>query len=216
MDDYNFLDELFDIINEQPFTTSRFSEFEETIQLNQQIINNIYNIRRHLEYSDYDTSPFRQDESPTDSSGIVNDIYPLNYENNIDNFNNNFNIDTFNNNFNIDTFNNNFNIDTFNNNFINDLFNIFNQTINENIEQEFEDVKVTLTPEQFSQLKCEKISNDNVDRYCNKPCNICMDNYNVDEEITFLVCNHYFHTDCIKHWLCNEKVTCPVCRKDNR
>ena len=104
----------------------------------------------------------------------------------------------------------------FNNNFINDLFNIFNQTINENIEQEFEDVKVTLTPEQFSQLKCEKISNDNVDRYCNKPCNICMDNYNVDEEITFLVCNHYFHTDCIKHWLCNEKVTCPVCRKDNR
>ena len=198
MDDYNFLDELFDIINEQPFTTSRFSEFEETIQLNQQIINNIYNIRRHLEYSDYDTSPFRQDESPTDSSGIVNDIYPLNYENNIDNFNNNFNIDTF------------------NNNFINDLFNIFNQTINENIEQEFEDVKVTLTPEQFSQLKCEKISNDNVDRYCNKPCNICMDNYNVDEEITFLVCNHYFHTDCIKHWLCNEKVTCPVCRKDNR
>ena len=207
MDDYNFLDELFDIINEQPFTTSRFSEFEETIQLNQQIINNIYNIRRHLEYSDYDTSPFRQDESPTDSSGIVNDIYPLNYENNIDNFNNNFNIDTF---------NNNFNIDTFNNNFINDLFNIFNQTINENIEQEFEDVKVTLTPEQFSQLKCEKISNDNVDRYCNKPCNICMDNYNVDEEITFLVCNHYFHTDCIKHWLCNEKVTCPVCRKDNR
>ena len=198
---------LFDIINEQPFTTSRFSEFEETIQLNQQIINNIYNIRRHLEYSDYDTSPFRQDESPTDSSGIVNDIYPLNYENNIDNFNNNFNIDTF---------NNNFNIDTFNNNFINDLFNIFNQTINENIEQEFEDVKVTLTPEQFSQLKCEKISNDNVDRYCNKPCNICMDNYNVDEEITFLVCNHYFHTDCIKHWLCNEKVTCPVCRKDNR
>ena len=220
MDDYNFLDELFDIINEQPFTTSRFSEFEETIQLNQQIINNIYNIRRHIY-----TSSFQQDESPTDSSGIVNDIYSLNYEDNIDNFNNNFNIDNFNNNFNIDNFNNNFNIDNFNidnfnnnfnNNFINDLFNIFNQTINENIEQEFEDVKVTLTPEQFSQLKCEKISNDNVDRYCNKPCNICMDNYNVDEEITFLVCNHYFHTDCIKHWLCNEKVTCPVCRKDNR
>lgn len=197
MDDYNFLDELFDIINEQPLTTSRFSEFEETIQLNQQIINNIYNIRRHLEYSNSDTSSFQQDASLMENSVIVDDIYPLNYEDN------NFNI-------------NNFNINNFNNTFINDLFNIFNQTINENIEQEFEDIKVTLTPEQFSQLKCEKISNDNVDRYCNKPCNICMDNYNVDEEITFLVCNHYFHTDCIKHWLCNEKVTCPVCRKDNR
>jgi hypothetical protein len=108
------------------------------------------------------------------------------------------------------------NINNIQNTFINDLFNIFNQTINETIDQEFEDVKVTLTPEQFSELKNIKITNENVNQYSSKPCNICMDNYNVDEELTFLVCNHYFHTDCIKHWLCNEKVTCPVCRKDNR
>jgi hypothetical protein len=162
MDDSNFLDELFDIINAQPLTTSRFSEFEETIQLNQQIINNIYSIRRHFE------SEYLEPEQ---------DVY---YE------------------------------EIIQNTFINDIFNIFNN------EQEFEDVKVTLTLEQFSKLKNEKITNENIDRYCSKPCNICMDNYNIDDEITFLLCNHCFHTNCIKHWLCNEKVSCPVCRKDNR
>ena len=162
MDDSNFLDELFDIINAQPLTTSRFSEFEETIQLNQQIINNIYSIRRHFE------SEYLEPEQ---------DVY---YE------------------------------EIIQNTFINDIFNIFNN------EQEFEDVKVTLTIEQFSKLKNEKITNENIDRYCSKPCNICMDNYNIDDEITFLLCNHCFHTNCIKHWLCNEKVSCPVCRKDNR
>ena len=162
MDDSNFLDELFVIINAQPLTTSRFSEFEETIQLNQQIINNIYSIRRHFE------SEYLEPEQ---------DVY---YE------------------------------EIIQNTFINDIFNIFNN------EQEFEDVKVTLTLEQFSKLKNEKITNENIDRYCSKPCNICMDNYNIDDEITFLLCNHCFHTNCIKHWLCNEKVSCPVCRKDNR
>lgn len=167
MDDSNFLDELFDIINAQPLTTSRFSEFEETIQVNQQIINNIYSIRRHFE------SEYLEPENTDD----------FDYE------------------------------EIIQNTFINDIFDIFN---NENLEQEFEDVKVTLTPEQFSKLKNEKITNNNIDRYCSKPCNICMDNYNIDDEITFLVCNHCFHTNCIKHWLCNEKVSCPVCRKDNR
>ena len=170
MDDSNFLDELFDIINAQPLTTSRFSEFEETIQLNQQIINNIYSIRRHFE-SEYL-------EPDQDNQGtFTDDIY---YE------------------------------ELIQNTFINDIFNIFNN------EQEFEDVKVTLTLEQFSKLKNEKINNEKIDRYCSKPCNICMDNYNIDDEITFLLCNHCFHTNCIKHWLCNEKVSCPICRKDNR
>lgn len=177
MDDSNFLDELFDIINEQPLTTSRFSEFEETIQLNQQIINNIYSIRRHFE------SEYLEPEQGTFTDDVFerqeDDVY---YE------------------------------EIIQNTFMNDIFNIFNNEI----EQEFEDVKVTLTPEQFSKLKNEKITNENIDRYCSKPCNICMDNYNIDDEITFLLCNHCFHTNCIKHWLCNEKVSCPVCRKDNR
>ena len=177
----SFLDELFDIINAQPLTTSRFSEFEETIQLNQQIINNIYNIRRHFE-SDY-----------LEPENIDNQQALPFTEEEFDRWQGTFDYE-----------------EIIQNTFINDLFNI-NYT-----EQEFEDVKVTLTPDQFSNLKNEKITNENIDRYCSKPCNICMDNYNIDEEITFLVCNHCFHTNCIKHWLCNEKVSCPVCRKDNR
>jgi len=188
MDDYNFLDELFDIINTQPLTTSRFTDYEDTIRVNQQIVNNISNIRRHFQYNSEhnEHNEYNEDDMLYTSNNLINQDYNLNNINNIQNT------------------------------FINDLFNIFNQTINETIDQEFEDVKVTLTPEQFSELKNIKISTQNVNQYSSKPCNICMDNYNVDEELTFLVCNHYFHTDCIKHWLCNEKVTCPVCRKDNR
>jgi hypothetical protein len=192
MDDYNFFDELFDIINTQPLTTSRFTDYEDTIRVNQQIINNISNIRRHFQYSseyiteDEENDQYDEDDIVYTSNDLVNQNYNLNNINNIQNT------------------------------FINDLFNIFNQTINETIDQEFEDVKVTLTPEQFSQFKNIKITNENINQYSSKPCNICMDNYNIDEELTFLVCNHYFHTDCIKHWLCNEKVTCPICRKDNR
>lgn len=217
MDDYNFLDDLFNILNTQPLTTYRFDEFEETIQLNQQIVNNIYNIRRNLEYNlEYNLE--QQDASILSYNDIFDDTShmttqydePISSTSSLHQGFSDF-VDTFE-----DIIYNDININNIQNTFINDIVNIFNQTINEQIEQEFEDVKVTLTPEQFSQLKCEKICDDNIDRYNNKSCNICMDNYNINEEITFLVCNHYFHKDCIKNWLCNEKVTCPVCRKDNR
>jgi hypothetical protein len=194
MDDSDFLDELFDIINAQPLTTSRFSEFEETIQLNQQIINNIYNIRRHFESEHFE--PENIDNQGTfNSSDEEFDRWQGTFNSSDEEFY---------------RWQGTFDYGEIIQNTLNDIFNI-NYT-----EQEFEDVKVTLTPEQFSKLKNEKITNENIDRYFSKPCNICMDNYNIDDEITFLVCNHCFHTNCIKHWLCNEKVSCPVCRKDNR
>lgn len=179
MDDSDFLDELFDIINAQPLTTSRISD------LNQQIINNIYNIRRHFE------SEYFEPENIDDQYIFTDDIDRT------------FTDDVV-------RWQDTFDYGAIIQNTLNDIFNI-NYT-----DQEFEDVKVTLTPEQFSKLKNETITNDNIDTYASKPCNICMDNYNIDDEITFLVCNHCFHTNCIKHWLCNEKVSCPVCRKDNR
>ena len=175
MDDFD-LDYIDEICNEwidewDEWTSLRtLSLNDENTRINQQIVNNIYNIRRHFEFD----LNYTDEENETEI-----------------NFNENSNI------------------------FINNLFTILNETISDSINQEFEDVKVTLTPDQFSRLKNITITAC-TDDYLNKQCNICMDNYNLKENITFTVCDHFFHTDCIKNWLCNEKVTCPVCRKDNR
>lgn len=81
-----------------------------------------------------------------------------------------------------------------------------------------EDVKVTLTNDQFDKLDRIPLHN------CSEQtCHICMDEF---EELSStsksktqaikLPCSHIFHEDCIKQWLCKEKVTCPVCRADVR
>lgn len=43
-------------------------------------------------------------------------------------------------------------------------------------------------------------------------CSICMDNVELDNEVTVLPCNHWFHGDCVTAWL-KEHDTCPHCRK---
>jgi hypothetical protein len=79
----------------------------------------------------------------------------------------------------------------------------------------FEDVKVTLTEEQFKKFKETKIDDSNINLY-NTSCNICMEEYKGSDIVTTLYCKHVFHKSCIYDWLCKERVTCPICRKDNR
>lgn len=43
-------------------------------------------------------------------------------------------------------------------------------------------------------------------------CSICIENLEVDEEVTVLPCHHLFHEECIKAWL-REHDSCPHCRK---
>ena len=138
-----------------------------------------------------------------DYNSVVNTIYNGNY-----NINNNSEMNYINTLFNID-----FSTDS---TILNRIMQIFlestNNTnnINENV---FEDVKVTLTKEQFKDLDTGIILEENTD---NKECNICMDEYKINDKIITLDCKHIFHRRCIKHWLLLEKVTCPVCRKDVR
>jgi hypothetical protein len=101
---------------------------------------------------------------------------------------------------------------------INNLFGILlegTENYNDN-DTNFDDVKVTLTKEQFDTLPCEIINSDNENVYKTLECNICMDEYKQDDKVVKLFCKHYFHKDCIKNWLCDERVTCPICRKDIR
>lgn len=41
-------------------------------------------------------------------------------------------------------------------------------------------------------------------------CIICLGDYEVDEELKVLPCNHHFHRSCIDEWLHIQK-TCPLC-----
>jgi hypothetical protein len=100
-----------------------------------------------------------------------------------------------------------------NNDILSSLFGVLFQDIDVN---DMEDVKVTLDEDKFNKLFTEKINENNKTKYFGKECNICMEEYKTNNIIIRLGCNHIFHRDCIKHWLCNERVTCPVCRKDTR
>lgn len=75
---------------------------------------------------------------------------------------------------------------------------------------ELEDVKVTLTEEEFKKKVTEKREEDEA------KCTICLDIMEKNCITNKLSCNHSFHPNCIKYWLTNYKVTCPVCRMDVR
>jgi len=42
-------------------------------------------------------------------------------------------------------------------------------------------------------------------------CSICLDNFEENENISTLKCNHSFHNKCIEAWL-DTNFTCPMCR----
>lgn len=80
-------------------------------------------------------------------------------------------------------------------------------------DAEYEDVKVTLTTDEFDKL--ERICVDG-DQYTDKDCNICIEPFAKLNVLRKLPCGHIFHEDCVKDWLCKENVNCPVCRHDTR
>ena len=45
----------------------------------------------------------------------------------------------------------------------------------------------------------------------NNNCIICLNDFDIGENITSLPCLHVFHTDCIKHWLQSNN-HCPICK----
>ena len=44
-------------------------------------------------------------------------------------------------------------------------------------------------------------------------CSICYDDYSdINNEIVLLQCNHHYHENCLKQWLCTYNYNCPYCR----
>ena len=43
-------------------------------------------------------------------------------------------------------------------------------------------------------------------------CPICQNEFNDTEQLKILRCKHYFHPICIRNWLVNHNIQCPICR----
>jgi hypothetical protein len=46
-------------------------------------------------------------------------------------------------------------------------------------------------------------------------CTICLSDYETDDDVIILKCEHIFHRKCIQRWTLNHN-TCPYCRDDTR
>jgi hypothetical protein len=238
-------DEWVDHINSQPLTTNRIDELSEVINVNQQIINRIYSIRRHLEMTDDEVfdeeynidNVFGNMFSNVFSNGngngnTIRNLNNNNVNNNVNNYVDNY-VDNYIDN-NVDDYVYN-SVNHFANQSISNLFNntglvgrsenvfgngivsrLFSILLEGDVNiNDMEDVKVTLTKQQFDKLFSEIVKENNKQNY-DSECNICMDEYKLEDVVVKLGCKHVFHKDCICNWLCNERVTCPVCRTDTR
>lgn len=164
-----------------------------------------------------------------------------NNNNNLDNNNNNDNLDNNNDNDNLDNNlnNNNNRIVYINNNFLNRINNIIrynNYNINNNEEYNdievprlnpglliqainiilppqnpaiLEPVKIALDDECLEQLS-EKVLEEKIEGMCM----ICFDEFDIDQTVLELPCDHLYHKDCIVPYLKEHSNKCPICRSE--
>ncbi|KAJ9138738.1 hypothetical protein NKR19_g7747 [Coniochaeta hoffmannii] len=66
-------------------------------------------------------------------------------------------------------------------------------------------------PGGFDYLPKRKVKIEDLGSDGTAECIICMEELDVGQEVTVLPCNHWFHGNCLTHWL-EEKTTCPMCR----
>lgn len=65
--------------------------------------------------------------------------------------------------------------------------------------------------EDIVKLGSFKITAEQITEYEN--CNVCLEDFENDDECRLLSCNHAYHSNCIDQWLTINKI-CPVCRKE--
>ena len=48
----------------------------------------------------------------------------------------------------------------------------------------------------------------------NNCCSICLEDFEAGETLKLLPCKHAFHSPCVKPWLTQQQVSCPLCKND--
>ena len=90
-------------------------------------------------------------------------------------------------------------------------FNNNNNNNNSNNRIYNSDIEARIIPN-LSQIDKKTISYEELLNYFNNyDCTICLEEFNNDEEIIKLKCNHLFHSKCIDDWI-EKNQSCPLCR----
>ncbi|KAA6428738.1 MAG: zinc finger family protein [Trebouxia sp. A1-2] len=74
-----------------------------------------------------------------------------------------------------------------------------------------EDVKLTAPPELLATMPLDMCLKGGA--WDNKACSICQSEYEPDEVIMILPCEHHFHKDCAMEWLGKHSKKCPICKE---
>ena len=206
-----------DELDEEDKTETINNEFSNMVNIFDTYINNsereqyINNNRNSILYNYFNNiystvNNRNQENNNQDEEPINNDVNEFITENNINSFINNSPILNI-----FRTISSNIEIDeptivNSNDDYI--TFNIPISIYNNNNQHNFEDIVVSLTEDEFSELTCYECNEENNQ----KECNICIECFDKGNNIVKLNCNHEFHKDCIKKWLCDNSTKCPVCR----
>jgi hypothetical protein len=81
--------------------------------------------------------------------------------------------------------------------------------------QTMEDVKMILSQDEINKLPLKKyIEVDENLKNTNNICTICRDDYQPDDDVRILTCNHIYHMNCIDSWFNSHSNKCPHCRTE--
>ena len=81
------------------------------------------------------------------------------------------------------------------------------------INQPMNDVKNIMQVDELNKLITKNYVEVDKEKY--KACSICLEDYNEEDKLRLLKCEHGFHTECIDKWLLECNYKCPVCRDDS-
>lgn len=82
------------------------------------------------------------------------------------------------------------------------------------IAPQMEDVKLVIKEEVLEKIPTMKyLKLEQKIKNMNSKCTVCQDDFNEQDNVRVLPCEHIYHLDCIDDWLKIHSYKCPCCRK---